>query len=219
MHAVILGAGRVGCSVARWLVASGHEIAVVENDPERCSALEKELGSVTVAGNGTEGEVLARAGIARAEVLIATSGSDADNMVACQLARHVFNVPRTVALTRSDDHTRLFNLLGVDSPINVVELVARRVQEALPVEGVVRLMDIGGPTSAIMVTVRIPAGSNVIGRRVRDFSLPPGSMITLVIGRDGSATIPNENTAINPNDQVVAVTTTDDLDRLRDILT
>lgn len=208
----------MGRSVARWLVAAGHEIAVVDRDAGRCAGLESELGSVSVTGDGTEREVLARAGAARAEALIASTGSDSDNMVACQLARHEFNVARTIGLVGSDDHARLFNLLGIDSPVNMIELVARRIQEALPVEGVVRLMDIPGSNASVMVTVRVPAGSAVVGRRLRDLSLPVGSLIPLVIGRDGTATVPNENTSLSPDDQVVAVTTVDDLDRIRDLL-
>jgi Trk K+ transport system NAD-binding subunit len=139
-------------------------------------------------------------------------------MVACQLARHQFNVALTAGLVKSDDHARLFNLLGIDSPINMVELIARRIQEALPIEGVVRLMDIPGSNSSVMVTVRVLPGSSAVGRRVRDLSLPVGTLIPLVIGRDGTAATPNENTALSPEDQVVAVTNIDDLDRLRDML-
>jgi trk system potassium uptake protein TrkA len=219
MHVVIIGAGRVGSSVSRWLVASGHEIAVIDRDGDRCAVLENELGSVTVTGDGTEGEVLARAGTARAGAVIATCGSDADNLVACQLARHQFNVALTTGLVRSDDHARLFNLLGIDAPINTIELVSRRIQEALPIEGVVRLMDISGSGSAVMVAVRVLPGSGAIGRRVRDLPLPVGTLIPLVIGRDGTATTPNENTALKPEDQVVAVTSIDDLDQMRDLLT
>ncbi len=219
MHVVIIGAGRVGSSVARWLVASGHEIAVVERDAGRCAALENELGSVTITGDGTEGEVLARAGVARADAVIATCGSDADNMVACQIARHRFNVALTTGLVRSDDHARLFNLLGIDSPINMIELVTRRIQEALPIDGVVRLMDISGSSSSVMVTVRVPLGSAAVGRRVRDLTLPVGTLVPLIIGRDGTAAAPNENTALSPEDQVVAITNIDDLDQMRDLLT
>jgi trk system potassium uptake protein TrkA len=219
LHVVIIGAGLVGSSVAGWLIAAGHEIAVIDRDADRCAAMENELGSVTVTGDGTEGEVLARAGAARAEAVIATSGSDADNMVACQLARRQFNVALTAGLVKSDDHARLFNLLGIDAPINIVELITRRIQEALPIEGVVRLMDIPGSNSSVMVTIRVLPGSAAVGRRVRDLTLPVGTLISLVIGRDGTAAIPNENTALSPEDHVVAVTNIDDLDRLRDTLT
>jgi Trk K+ transport system NAD-binding subunit len=70
-----------------------------------------------------------------------------------------------------------------------------------------------------MVTIRVLPGSAAVGRRVRDLTLPVGTLISLVIGRDGTAAIPNENTALSPEDHVVAVTNIDDLDRLRDTLT
>ena len=131
MYVLIIGAGRVGVSVARWLLAADHEVAVIERDSSRCAALENELGSISVAGDGTEADILARAGANRADVFIAATGRDDDNMVACQLAKHRFGASRTVSLVNIPDHEALFNLLGMDIVINATELVAGRIRQEL----------------------------------------------------------------------------------------
>lgn len=131
MYVVIVGAGRVGVFLARWLLAAEHEVAVVDKDSARCAALDDELGSITVLGDGTEAGILARAGVNRADVFIATTRRDDCNLVACQLARHRFGASRTVTLVNIPDHQMLFDRLGIDVTINTTELVVDRIQEEL----------------------------------------------------------------------------------------
>ena len=129
MYVLIVGAGEIGVALARWLVAAEHEIAVVEKDASRCAAVDDELGSISVIGDGTEAEVLAKAGANRADVFIATTGKDDENMVACQLAKHRFGASRTISLANNPDNERLFNLLRIDSTVNTTDLVVGRIQE------------------------------------------------------------------------------------------
>ena len=131
MYIVIVGAGRIGRSLARWLVAADHEVAVVEQDSSRCAALEDELGGVSVVGDGTAASTLAKAGVNRAEVFIAATGRDDQNLMACQLARHRFGASRTASIVHIPDHERLFNLLGIDIVVSTTDPVVARIQEAL----------------------------------------------------------------------------------------
>ena len=131
MYFVIVGAGRIGISLAKWLVAADHEVAVIDREGVNCSAVDEELGSVSVVGDGTEAGVLMKAGVNRADVLIAVTGRDEDNLVACQMAKHRFNVERTIALANIPDHERLFDMLGIGVTINATELVLNKVQEEL----------------------------------------------------------------------------------------
>ena len=218
MHIVIIGAGRIGVSLASWLVSAGHEIAVVDRDRSRCSALDEVIGSVSVLGDGTEASVLAKAGANRADVLIATCRSDDVNMVACQLARHHFQVSKTISVVNARDYTDLFGLLGIDVFIDVNELVLGRIQEALALHGVARLMPVPGRDSKSVVAIKIPPESGAAGRPIKDISFPDGTLISLVISRDGSASIPSEDTLIRAGDEVVAVTTAQEEERLRDLL-
>jgi trk system potassium uptake protein TrkA len=131
MYAVIIGAGRIGGSLARWLVAAGHEVAVIDWDTARCRALEDELGSISVVGDGTEESILGRAGANRADVFIATTDRDDQNLMACQVAKHRFGAARTISLVNIPDHDPLFGLLGIDQTINITELIVDRIEENL----------------------------------------------------------------------------------------
>ena len=220
MHVVVVGAGKVGESLARWLVSAGHEIAVVDIDPSRCSVVDDALGSVCVQGDGTDAATLARAGTSRADVLIATTGRDDINLVCCQLARHHFGISRCISIVKDRDHKQLFGLLGIDVVVDVTELVLSRIQEGLSTHGLVELKRVSERDGTTLVTVKIPPDSNAEGRRLEDIktALPSDTIISLVIGRDGKASLPGDDPLIRPGDEVVAVTTVDGERQLRDIL-
>ncbi len=131
MYVVIVGTGRIGTSLARWLVGEGHELSAVDLRPSRCVDLDDELGSVSVPGDGTEAGILARAGTSRADVFVAATGSDESNLAACQMARHRFGAARTIALVNIPEHERLFNLLGVDVCVNTTALVVVNIEGVL----------------------------------------------------------------------------------------
>lgn len=131
MYVLIVGAGRVGTAIARWLLVAGHEIAIIDNVEARCRAIEEELGGVVVPGEGTEAAILSRAGANRADVFIATTRRDDNNMVACQLAKHRFGAGRVLALVNVPEHVELFNRLGIDVSVNTTALLVDRIQEDL----------------------------------------------------------------------------------------
>jgi len=215
MHIVIVGAGRIGVSLAGWLVSEGHEISVVDWDRSSCSALDESLGSLSVTGDGTEAGVLSRAGVNRADLLIATTSRDDVNLVACQLARHHFSVARTVSVVNNHDHAQLFTMLGIDIPVDITQIVLGRVQEGLSLQGLMRLMPLSGRDAKSLVAIKIPLSLGKEGRPIKDLSLPDGTLISLIIARDGNASIPNENTLIRAGDEVVAVTTVQAEEELR----
>ncbi len=131
MYIVIVGAGRIGVPIARWLISADHEVALVERSAAKCAAIEDELGNVAVVGDGAEAGVLAKAGTSRADVLIAATGLDDVNLVTCQLARHRFGVSRTITLVNNPEYRRLFELLGIGMVINVTELIVGNLREEL----------------------------------------------------------------------------------------
>ena len=217
MHIIIVGAGRVGSSLARWLVSAGHEIAVVDSNRYRCVALDEALGSVSIIGDGTDAGVLSKAGINRADVLIATTRKDDVNLVACQLAKHHFKVPKTVSVATVRVHAELFSILGIDLAVDITEIVLGRIQEAISHPRIVHLLPVSGIDGKAVVSFKVPARFGMEGRPIRDISLPDGTMIPLLITREGDATIPGENTLIRAGDEIVAVTTAQLREDLKDL--
>ena len=141
MYAIIVGAGRVGTAMARWLIDADQEVTVVERDAGRCEAIEDELGNIAVHGDATEYAILERAGAQRADALVTTGRRDDENLVVCQMARHIFGVGRVISIINVSDHVALFNRLGVSAPIDMTLIMAEALQERL---GDLLTEDIGG---------------------------------------------------------------------------
>ena len=218
MYVIVVGAGKVGVPLTRWLISTGHELAVIDLDLARCSVLDEALGSVSVPGDGSDADVLAKAGASRASALIATTNMDDINLVACQLAKHHFGVSKTIAMVNTRDHTELFGASGIDVAIDVSELVLSRIQQGLASEGLAHLMPVSVRDGTALIAIKVPPDSGTEGRLVRDISLPDGTLISLVITRDGNAVVPSENTVIRAGDEVIAVTKSHEEEILRDLL-
>jgi len=218
MHIVVVGAGHTGAALARWLLSAGHEVTVVEQDRVLCNELDESLGSVSVFGDATDSTVLSKAGTNRADVVVATTRSDDINLVACQLAKHHFAVPRTISVVNVRERTELFDMAGIDVNIDVTELVLGRMQHGLSPVGFAHLMPVPGPDSKALVNIRIPADSVPEERRIRDLPLPNGVLLSLVISRDGSTTVPTPEAVIRAGDEVIAVTTAESEEELRALL-
>ncbi len=141
MYAIIVGAGRIGTAIARWLLDAEQEITVIDRDPRRSAAIEDNLGSVAVRGDATESRVLAKAGASRADLLIATGRRDDENLVICQMAAHLFGVRRVMAIVNVSEHVELFNRLGVNESIDTTAMLVDAFEERI---GGQLVEDVGG---------------------------------------------------------------------------
>ena len=123
MYVVIVGAGRVGTAIARWLLEAEQEVAVIDRDRRRCAAMEEELGSVAVVGEATESSVLRKAGASRADLLVVTGRQDDENLVVCQLGKHMFDIRNVMTTVNISEHVELFQRLGIDLPIDITMIL------------------------------------------------------------------------------------------------
>ena len=131
MYVIIVGAGRVGKAMATWLLQADQEVAVIDRDADRCAAIEDELGSVSVHGDATRHAVLAAAGAVRAQALIVTGRSDEENLVICQMAKHLFGVSATMSTVNVSERGELFYRLGVDVSVDTAAIIVEAFQENL----------------------------------------------------------------------------------------
>ena len=217
MYVVIVGCSESGYHLSKALIAGGHEVVVVDKNPERFQLLTEELGSVALLGDGTDEAILKRAGIARADVVVSLTGNDATNLVISQMTKHIFQVPRTMALIKDPKNEPIFHQIGVDVVVNSTHLVLASLEEGVPGRPLVHLMNLRVPGMEL-VSVSIPEDSNIIGKRLNEIELPPNSFISLMIKKDG-ATLPTGRSVVEPNDELVAVTPEGDEQILYDILT
>lgn len=218
MYILIVGCGIIGSSLAKALVMEEHEVLVIDKDITRCEKLEEDLGSITVNGDGCEADVLSASGINRADLVIAVTGSDADNLVSCQLAKHLFNVPKAISLINNPANTTLFKLLNVDVTVSSTDLILSHIEEELPAHGLVHLMPLTG-TNRALVQIKIPPDAKVVGKCLKDLTLPDGTLVSMIITETGDAYLANNETVIEGNGDLIALTNTNDEDALWATLT
>ena len=217
MYVVIVGCSESGYHLSKALIAGGHEVVVVEKSIERFQLLKDELGTVALLGDGTDELTLKRAGIARADVVVSLTGVDATNLVITQMTKHIFQVPRTMALIKDPKNEPIFHEIGIDVVVNSTHLVLESMEEGVPGRPLVHLMNLRVPGMEL-VSVSIPEDSNIIGKRLSEIELPPNSFITLIVKKTG-ATLPTGRSVGEAEDELVAVTPEGDEQILYDILT
>jgi trk system potassium uptake protein TrkA len=217
MYILIVGGGRIGYNLAKILLGEGHEVLVIEKDPSRYELIVEELGSVALLGDGSRVGVLKEAGAARADLLIAATGKDEDNLAACQLARHLFNIPKTIAVVNSPQNEPLFLILGVDVTVNSTELVLSHIEAEIPGRPMVHLIALRGVNWEV-VSIKIPPDGALVGKPIKDVVLPPNSFLALVI-KDGGPITPTDETILEAHDEVMAVTTPEEEQLLWETLT
>ena len=131
MYVVILGAGRVGSSLASWFLDSGSEVAVIDSDKKKTQILDETLGKICVLGDGANIRVMEEAGLARTDMFIATTGEDHINLIACQIARGKFEVHSTVSVLNEANNGKLFNMAGIDFVVDKSRLIIDEIEAAL----------------------------------------------------------------------------------------
>ncbi len=214
MYIIVVGGGRVGYYLVKALLNEGHEVLLLERDARICRNIIDEMGSICYHGDGCEAATLAEVGTSRADMLVAVTGDDEDNLVACQVAKHKYNVPRTMARIRNPQNEALFKKLGVDVTFSTTNIILEAIEREVPTHPLTHLLTIG-EKGLVIVDVKISPGSTTVGKAVNELSLPKESKLALVIPREGGAQVPSADTVLQAGDQIIAVTTPESEETLR----
>ena len=158
------------------------------------------------------------AGFARADMVIAVTGEDEDNLVACQVAKAKFNVPRTVARINDPKNEEVFKRLGIDTTVIAISAILAHIEQELPAHPLIPLLQLKGGSLEI-VEVKVPPHSAVVGKKIRELLLPQQSLVSLIIDEDGVPRVPSSETVIRAGDEILVVTRRENEDALRSVLT
>jgi trk system potassium uptake protein len=203
MYVIIVGAGKVGWNLARELLEKGNEVTLIEGDRDRYLTVEQELEHNIQYGDATELWVLERAGISRADMVIAVTGDDEDNMLICQVAKEKYLVDRIIARVNNPRNRQWFDLLGIRPFVSATDLILRLIEHEVPEYGLVHLLDL--PQERLEIIEMLLSGdSKVTGRRVGDLEMPEGTLLISVL-REGKGFVPNPDTVLEAGDEVLAV--------------
>ena len=215
MYLIIGGGGDVGYYLTKSLLNQGHEVLLLEKGLERFQALNDELGQAVVRGDACEARTMEEVGASRADVVIAVTGDDEDNLVICQVAKKRFKVGRTIARVNNPKHSEIFQKLGIDITVSPTRSILSLIEAELPSFRFVQLMTLKNAGLEI-VELRVPQDSPVAGKMLRDIHLPRSGNLVLIL-RDKQFVSPTADTEILPNDDVFALVNREGEEELRKV--
>ena len=221
MYVLILGCGTIGYNLASELLASGNEVLVFEPDNVRYSSVINAFGSIALQADGTNPNSLEKAGIRRADLLIAVTGDDSSNLVGCQVAKLSFNIPKTIALVNNPENEILFKQLGVDVIINHTDVILQDLEESIPDPHKPSFfeMPLSENSQRKIFRVHVELESNVIGIKISDIQLPQDTSILMMIDGRGNSKNIDSNTTIDIGDELVFIGDEDSIRVLNNWLT
>ena len=218
MYIIIVGGGRVGYYLAQALLDERHEVLIVEKNATVCEVITEQMGSICFRGDGCEAATLTEVGTGRADMFIAVTGDDPDNLVACQVAKHKFNVPRTIARIRNPQNEGIFKKLGIDVTVSATNIILEHIEEEVPTHPLIHLLTIRDKGLEI-VEVKIPPDSTTVGKTVKELSLPESSTLSLLLRKQHKPITPRASTILQAEDRIIAVTSPESEAALRTALT
>jgi trk system potassium uptake protein TrkA len=204
MHAIVAGAGRLGVETAEALVEAGHEVTLIEIDDELAERLGNELRCKVLFGDACDPAVLEEAGVLKADVLVATTGDDEDNLVVALLARRQFDVPRVVARVNHAENEWLFtDRWGVDVAVSAATSLMSQIEEATASADTVELLELASAGVRVIETL-ITDRSRAAGLTLAEIPLPTGTIVATVV-RGGEPKVPNGSFRLEAGDEVLVV--------------
>jgi trk system potassium uptake protein len=206
VYVIIAGGGKVGYYLSKTLVSEGHELLLIEQDKREVDRLREELGDIVVRGDASEMKTMQEAGMERADVVVAVTGDDGDNLVISQLAKRKFGVPRTIARVNNPKNEELFNKLGIDQTVVSTKIIFNLIEQQIETDQVVPLAALRRGDLEI-VEIEVSADSPVLGERLGRLDMPEEARVISVVRGEG-AIIPTMDTRIEPGDYVIAIVKT-----------
>ncbi|MGB9587124.1 MAG: potassium channel family protein [Armatimonadota bacterium] len=215
MYIIVAGGGKVGHYLTRALIKAGHEVVLVEKDSGRASYLQEELGDVVIRGDACEVRTMRELGMERADTVIAITGDDEDNLVICQMAKRLFNVPRTIARVNNPQNEDIFHRLGIDNTVSSTKIIFNLIEQQIESDEVIPLAPLMRGNIEI-VEVDLGPDSPVVGKTIPNVHLPKDALIITIV-RDGHAILPNIDVELKHGDTVIALVNADKEAELREV--
>jgi trk system potassium uptake protein TrkA len=203
MYAIVAGAGKVGRNLASELISKDHEVTLIESNRTTYLANEEEFEHAVEYGDATELWVLERAGIQRADLVIAVTGDDEDNILVCQVAKEKYLCDRVIARVNNPRNHDHFRMLGIMPAVSATDLILRLIEHEVPRYGLVHLLALEEERLEI-IELEVADDAPTVGKMVSDIELPEGSLIISVL-RGGTGFVPKTDTTIEAGDEVLLV--------------
>lgn len=203
MKIVIVGGGKLGYYLVKTLQPFKHKIKIIEKSVEYSKQIAEELDAEVINGDGTDISLLSKMGVDQADVFIAVTGKDQDNLVACQLAKRNFNIERTIARVNNPKNISVLRKLGVDNVVSSTSIIAEMIEQEIDYTGVRTLIKLK-KGNLVLTEIMVSGKSRACNKKLRDVNLPPEVVVMSVI-RGEETYVPNGQTVIQENDTIFII--------------
>lgn len=207
MYVIIAGGGKVGHYLSRALADAGHEVLIIEKDRTRVDYLAEDLGESVTFGDACEVRTMRETGMARADVVVAVTGDDEDNLVICQLSKSKFQVPRAISKVNNPENDAIFKALGIDTTVSSTRIIFNLIEQQIETDLVIPLAPLQRGNIEL-VEIDLGPDSPVLNRRIGSIGLPDNALVISIV-RDDHAILPNIDVEFKEGDMVIALVNAD----------
>ncbi len=201
MRSLIIGGGKIGYYLARVLLEKGYTISVIEKDKEACQKFANDLSIPVIRGDGTSISVLEAAGVEDVDSVIAVTGRDEDNLVACQLAKRLYQVKKTIAKVNNPKNVATLKKLGVDIVVSSTENITGQLEREVDSGKIKELLPLGG--KAAVFEIVLDDSFKLGGIPLMDLEIPQNVNIISIIRGENELIIPRGMTTLAPGDKLM----------------
>lgn len=217
MYIIVVGGGKIGYNLTKFLLSAKHEVLLIEKDETRAASLVARFGEAVIAGDGSRVPTLREGGANRANVLVAVTGADEENLVICQLAKTVFECPRTIARVNDPRDEELFYSLGVDATVSSTRVINALIEEQVNADDMMIPLLTLRAGNVEIIEMGLSKNSGVMGKQIRDIPLPEGARIIAIL-RGDDVIIPTGESKLILKDKILALVKKEVEQSLRELL-
>lgn len=222
MYIVVAGGGTVGGVLVQKLIENKHDVIMIEQDKALCEKMYAETGVVVIGGSAGRIGILKEAKIEKADVFVAATGSDADNLAATIMAKS-FKVPQVIVRMRDHEYENAYHVAGADVIVRITDLMVNQMISEIEKPEVQKISSIGGGKADIFRIV-VPSGAKVSGKSVKeltsDSKFPAQcTFIGVYKAKGGDFMIPRGDQVIEDGDELYMVSPADDIKAVSDFIT
>lgn len=216
MEIIIIGDDRLSYHLGKLFLAKGHTLSIINQNLEHCSYLAKNLKATIIHGDGSDPDMLYQAGAHTADVIVAATPYDQDNLVICQLSKSYFQIPQSLAMVNDPDNIIVFEQLGFKA-ISPTFIMGEIIDQLASFDSITHLLPIG--EGKVNITeIKLTPDCPVLGKQLKDIELPVNSLVSCIFRKD-DAIIPRGLTALEINDRILVISKPDTQSEIMHIFT
>lgn len=216
MNVIVAGGGKVGYYLVKTLKKNKHKPVVIEIDPDISRMIANEMDIPVISGDATRYEILCSANASEADVFVSVTGNDESNLIACQLAKNEFKIPKTVAKSNDPKNVAVMTALGIDNVINSTDSIASLIEREVDSSSIKQLLQLNNG-DAVLFEVNCPEKYVYDGKILSDLKLPANINIVSVT-RNGRLIIPRGHTMLKSNDKLLIISDEDTVKQIKSCL-